>query len=201
MSFQGQLRFAWFAVLIAASGCGGDDGNTAGTGGLTPTGGAAATGGVGGTTGGVGGTTGGTGGMAGMAGTTGGTGATFVPGSPTFSAIFQEVIIATGCNAGGLCHGGTLGQANLLMNDQAGAHAALVGVAAMGMSDPRLMLPNCVDSGMMRVVAGQPDMSLLVKKLEGTMPPCGQPMPPTGPLSAAQVTQIRTWIMNGALND
>jgi hypothetical protein len=180
--------------LALAAGCGGDDGgSTSGTG-AVPAGGATVTGGAGGATGGAGGT-------AGMMGATGGTGGTFVPGSPTFSAIFSEIIQATGCNAGGLCHGGTLGQGNLLLNEQAPSHAALVGVAAMGVTDPRLMLPNCVDSGLMRVVAGQPDTSLLVKKIEGTMPPCGQPMPPTGPLTPAQVMQIRTWIMNGALND
>ncbi len=195
MSGLPRSSLAFAALLLTAGGCGVDDGNPAGTGGLV-TGGVAPTGGMT--------VTAGVSGAAGMAGATGGTGATFVPGSPTFSAIFQEIILADGCNGGGLCHGGTLGQANLLMNDQAGAYAALVGVAAMGMTDPRLMLglPNCVDTGMMRVVAGQPDLSLLMKKVEGAMPPCGTQMPPNPPpLAPEKIAQIRTWIMNGALND
>ena len=160
------------------------------TGGAGPTGGVMPTGG---TTAGAAGT---------MAGATGGTGPTFTPGSPTFTAIFEEIIVGIGCNGGGFCHGGSVGQANLTMHDQASAHAALVGVAAMGMTDPRLMLPNCVDTAMMRVVAGNPDMSLLVKKIESMTPSCGQPMPPNPPLlDAAKVAQVRAWIMNGALND
>jgi hypothetical protein len=55
--------------------------------------------------------------------------------------------------------------------------------------------------GLKRVVPGNPDMSLLVQKVEGTQM-CGTIMPPNPPpLTAAQKMQIRTWIMNGAMND
>jgi hypothetical protein len=60
---------------------------------------------------------------------------------------------------------------------------------------------DCKDSGLKRVVAGDPDMSLLMLKIEG-MQPCGTQMPPNGSmLSAEQIDQIKTWIMNGAMND
>ena len=139
--------------------------------------------------------------VAGMTGMTGGTGATFVPGSPTWGAVFQEIITDKSCSAGPFCHGGALGQGGLAMEDKMTAYTALVGVAAQGVTNPSLMLPNCKDSGLMRVAAGQPDMSLVVKKVEG-MPPCGQTMPPNGPpLGPDQVAQLRAWIMNGAMND
>ena len=64
--------------------------------------------------------------------------------------------------------------------------------------------PHCKDVGMMRVVPGQPDMSLLMKKVEMAVPPCGGPMPPDPmppALTPAQLQQIRTWIMMGAKDD
>lgn len=167
--------------VIAAVACGSDDGNTGGAGGAS---------GVSGTTAATGGT----------AGTTGGTGPTFVPGSPTFTAIFQEIMLPTGCNAGAFCHGGTLGQGSLLLTDQTTAHAALVGVPAMGVLPPPGV--NCADTGLMRVAAGNPDTSLLIQKLAGTQT-CGTPMPPPPAplLDAAKQQQVRIWILNGALND
>jgi len=51
-----------------------------------------------------------------------------------------------------------------------------------------------------RVVPGDPDHSLLYQKLAGH-PPCGDPMPSTGPLSAAQIELVRSWIAAGANND
>jgi hypothetical protein len=138
------------------------------------------------------------GGAGGMAGGAGGMGGGAAPGSPTFSAIFQEIIVGTGCNGGPLCHGGTVG--NLTMNDKMETYAALVGVPAMGMNLNQ-MPPHCADSGLMRVVAGNPDMSLLLQKIEGTQM-CGTAMPPNPPLlTAAQQMQIRMWIANGAMND
>jgi hypothetical protein len=50
------------------------------------------------------------------------------------------------------------------------------------------------------VVPGNPDMSLLYRKLTD-MPPCGSRMPPTGALTAAEIGRFRTWIANGALDD
>jgi hypothetical protein len=45
------------------------------------------------------------------------------------------------------------------------------------------------------VVAGDPDESYLVKKLEGTEQP---QMPPPGPLPTSQIETIRQWIEEGA---
>jgi hypothetical protein len=121
--------------------------------------------------------------------------------SPTFSAIFKGVIVGTGCNGGTLCHAGTVG--NLTMNTKDQAYMALVGVMAMGTNlvDGGMGKPNCVDSGLTRVVPGKPDESLLMKKIEH-MQPCGDPMPPTGVVLAAdKVEQIRSWIAKGAKDD
>lgn len=151
-------------------------------------GGMAAPGGSGGAAAGAGG--GAAGGGAGMGAT----------GAPTFSAIFEEIIAGTGCNGGPTCHSGPAA-GMLIMNNKAEAYTALIDQPAMGMN----LLGggmHCKDSGLKRVVAGQPDMSLLYKKISMTMPPCGMPMPPSPPLlTAAQQMQVRTWIMNGAMNN
>jgi hypothetical protein len=75
----------------------------------------------------------------------------------------------------------------------------LVGVMAMGMNTMGGMT-NCVDSGLMRVKAGDPDNSLLVQKVSGS-PPCGIAMPPGGMIKPENLTLLRTWIQNGANND
>lgn len=138
-----------------------------------------------------------------MAGMGGSGGSAAMPGAPTWTAIWTEIIQATGCNGGISCHqGNAAGMLPLPTKDI--AYMNLVGKAAMGVNPPMSMLPNCKDSGLMRVVPGQPDMSLLVKKVEMTMPSCGGPMPPGNPpmlLPMAQQQQIRQWIMNGAMNN
>ncbi len=64
----------------------------------------------------------------------------------------------------------------------------------------------CADAGFIRVVKGQPDMSLLLLKLEPN-PPCGQRMPRAiGDASAmylddAEVERVRRWIEEGANNN
>ena len=131
---------------------------------------------------------------------TGGTGApAFVPGSPTFSAVFNEVILAK-CG-GPFCHGGQI--STLKMSIQQDTYDALINVPAMAMNTTAAMV-NCADTGLMRVVPGDPDNSLFVQKLEATMDdqPCGTPMPPPpNVLDAALIAQVRMWIANGALND
>lgn len=54
-----------------------------------------------------------------------------------------------------------------------------------------------------RVMAGNPDGSFLIAKLDGTQDTtaCGQRMPIGVPLSADQIALFRTWITNGALMD
>jgi hypothetical protein len=52
-----------------------------------------------------------------------------------------------------------------------------------------------------RVVAGDPDASYLVRKIEDAVGIQGTAMPPGNPLSADQVQLVRDWIAAGALND
>lgn len=117
-------------------------------------------------------------------------------GAPAWSAIFRDIIVAKGCQGASLCHGGQAGK--LMMTTRAAAYDNLVGKAAMGMSAGR---PSCVDSGLMRVVPGDPDNSLLMQKVRGTHS-CGDLMPPNPPMLAqAELDQIQMWIMLGAPND
>jgi outer membrane protein assembly factor BamB len=119
-------------------------------------------------------------------------------GDPTFSAVYKEIIVGAGCAGSAICHGGDNG--HLVMNDKAGAYAALVGIDAMGENLVPNMGRDCKSSGLKRVVKGEPDQSLLVKKLEGTQP-CGLAMPFGMKLSDMQINQVRSWIQNGANDD
>ena len=85
------------------------------------------------------------------------------------------------------------------MNEQQATYDALVRVAAMGMS-PNVGTSDCLDSGLVRVVPGDPANSLLMQMLEGTQT-CGTQMPPGGQLPAEVIGQVRAWIANGAAND
>jgi alcohol dehydrogenase (cytochrome c) len=107
---------------------------------------------------------------------------------PTWSAVYQA-IVQRGCNGGTTCHSGTLA-GQLQMTTAAQAYSALVSVPAMG--------APCSSSGLQRVAPNDPDRSLLVQKLEAAMPVCGEHMPPGGMIPAAQLTQLRTWIEQGA---
>jgi outer membrane protein assembly factor BamB len=128
-----------------------------------------------------------------------GGGMTTPSGSPTFSAVFQEVIVGPGCNGQPACHASAAG-GGLDMRTKDVAYSSLVGVAAMGM-DPAGGAQQCADSGLQRVTPGNPDASLLVQKIEHTQP-CGGPMPSAAEtLPAAQLQQVRAWIANGAAND
>jgi outer membrane protein assembly factor BamB len=119
------------------------------------------------------------------------------PDMPTFSAVYQNVIVAKGCNGAALCHGGESG--NLLMKDRDSSYQALVGVDAMGTSTPGTNA-DCKDSGLKRVEPGKPDDSLLMRKLLGTQP-CGTEMPPGGKLDDAGIALVRAWIEQGAQDD
>jgi hypothetical protein len=133
--------------------------------------------------------------MGGMGGT-GGMAPTF---EPKWSAIYPEIITAKGCSQGAQCHGGAGGMLN--MSDAATAYAALVGVAAMGVLPGA---PNCSESGLTRVVPGDPDNSLLVQKLSNTQT-CGTQMPPGGPqggtFGPGQLEAVKAWIAAGAPNN
>jgi len=111
-------------------------------------------------------------------------------GEPTFSAVYDEIIVGEGCTTP-LCHGGGAGGLSLTTRD--GAYAALVGAAPAG--------PFCNTSGLLLVQAGDPDASLLWHKVSTREPPCGDPMPISAMLAAEQVEQIREWIARGAPDD
>jgi hypothetical protein len=199
------------ALALACDDGGGGDGGTGGGGGMGGGGGAAGmagmAGGTGGTTGGAGGMTGGAGGMTGGAGgmtggaggMTGGMGGMPAPLEPKFSSIYLNVLKPS-CNSGFTCHTGTF--TTLDMSTMEGAYTALYNTAAMSTNVlMREGATDCADSGLLRVVPNDPAMSLLVQKLEQTQT-CGVEMPPnSAPIEAAKLAAIRTWIMNGAMND
>jgi hypothetical protein len=137
-----------------------------------------------------------TGGSAAAAGGAGGSSA----GASSFTRVYEEVFVPVGCGAAGACHRGP-GGGKLDLTDKATSFKSLVGVMAMGMSAPTPPTPNCSESGLMRVKAGDPANSLLVSKLESTMPKCGQQMPPGGPVDAGQLKLVKDWIMAGAKDD
>jgi hypothetical protein len=123
--------------------------------------------------------------------------------APTFTRVFQEVLVDKGC-AGELCHGS--GQGGLSMDDRADAYASLVGVSAAG--------PSCMASGKMRVQPFMPDASLLLEKMSQPMPSCGDMMPigaklapncivddPSACNTAEELQLVRDWIAAGALDD
>lgn len=56
------------------------------------------------------------------------------------------------------------------------------------------------DAGFMRVLAGDPDNSYLIQKLEGTASGGGI-MPPGGALPQTSIDTIRQWITDGAIDD
>lgn len=96
------------------------------------------------------------------------------------------------CNTGG-CHGFTT-QGDLDMSTKQTAYDNLVGMSAEG--------GECAGSGLLRVEAGSPDTSLLVRKLEeeaGIGDTCGDGMPQSGgALTTAQIDAVRSWIDAGA---
>ncbi|MCX5746640.1 MAG: hypothetical protein NT062_29540 [Proteobacteria bacterium] len=71
--------------------------------------------------------------------------------------------------------------------DQATAYTALVGMPSTG----------AMCQGLVLVTPGDPDASLWFQKFFD--PPCGDRMPLAGAkLNAAQLDQVRTWILEGA---
>ena len=135
---------------------------------------------------------GGAGGRGGAAGNSGAAGGEAAGALTGFAAIHRD-ILAPRC-AGPVCHSSNMtgGSLNVSAGNASAVRTALVNMPATG--------SECASSGMSLVVPGQPDMSLLYRKLVD-MPPCGTRMPPTGPLDAAELDRIRTWIENGALNN
>jgi mono/diheme cytochrome c family protein len=114
--------------------------------------------------------------------------------APTFSSI-QRDIFENGDSAGRVpciqCHnpGGRLFTGGLDLT-AASAYASLVGVASRD------------KPGAIRVVAGDPENSYLIHKLEGRAGIVGSRMPRVGPtLTDGQIQIIERWIALGARND
>jgi outer membrane protein assembly factor BamB len=112
---------------------------------------------------------------------------------PPSWAVIQANVVGPTC---GGCHGGNGGLSGLSGCNT--GYAAIVGV-------PSTELPT-----MNRVQAGDPTMSYLMLKLDGTQHTydaqctggsCQAQMPLGGQLSQGVRDAIRTWIMNGAAND
>jgi hypothetical protein len=100
--------------------------------------------------------------------------------SPTPSSLSTD-LFAGACNTSG-CHGGSSAAAALdLSREQVAEQLVQRGAG------------TC--DGWLLVAPGDPDASLLVRKLEGNVPEgCGDPMPPTGGLPAELVRCVRDWI-------
>lgn len=106
------------------------------------------------------------------------------PFAATFSAI-QDSVFATRCTS---CHSG-VGAPEGLSLDAASSYAMLVGVA------------STQDNTILRVAAGNPGASYLIRKLEGTTA-TGARMPPSGPaLAQAEIDVVRQWVTDGAMDD
>ena len=115
---------------------------------------------------------------------------------PTWTRVWEEVVVGTGCNGNATCHAADTG--GLQLTDKNASYTALVGVPAMGTNVSDTGNMNCVDSGLTRVVAGNADESLLQQKLEDKQT-CGGPMPPVGDLlDQEKVALVRAWIEAGA---
>jgi hypothetical protein len=113
----------------------------------------------------------------------------------TWTEVSTKVITPVSCG-GPLCHTLTAGGFTLGTSDQ--LYGELVNAKASG----KFCGPNGPDGGtsLDRVKPGDPDNSLLYLKL-AQRPPCGDPMPSTGPLDAAKIEIVRSWIAAGAKKD
>lgn len=113
---------------------------------------------------------------------------------PTFASI-QNDIFSAGDSSGRVactnCHNAIGGRFNGLDLSPAVSYANLVGVGSRG------------KPGAIRVVAGDPENSYLIHKLEGRPGIVGLRMPFSGPpfLTDGQILVIKRWIELGARND
>lgn len=112
---------------------------------------------------------------------------------PTWTSLYENVVLP---RCGRSCHapGSEETEFNMLdLSERGLAYANLVGVDGMG--------SFCSGMGT-RVVAGDPDASLLYQKLSQEDPACGSRMPQGGdPLPTPVLEAFRAWIQAGALDD
>ena len=116
--------------------------------------------------------------------------------TPTFSELYTA-LLGPSC-ASAFCHGTPVG-GMLVMANRDVAYQGLVDQPAAGVSLVEGGI-DCATTGLIRVVPGQPEMSLLYLKLMSP-PPCGDQMPVAQLLTADQIEQIRLWIAAGALDN
>jgi hypothetical protein len=112
---------------------------------------------------------------------------------PTFSSIQSEIFEngdSSGRPACTQCHNAVGSLFNLLNLTSGVAYANLVGVSSR------------FKPGAVRVIAGDPENSYLIHKLEGRSGIVGVQMPMNGPyLTDGQILVIKRWIELGARND
>jgi len=108
-----------------------------------------------------------------------------VASGATFSDI-QASVFTPSC-ATSTCHAGAAPAAGLNL-EAANSYTMLVGIQ------------SGQDPAFMRVLAGSPDNSYLIQKLEGTASGGGI-MPPSGALPQSSIDMIRQWITDGAIDD
>lgn len=94
------------------------------------------------------------------------------------SDVYPVITASCSCHVAGA-------PADLAMPDAGTAYANLVGVA------------SSQEPGSSRVAAGDPAASYIVQKIQGTAS-TGDPMPPSGSLSAADEALVLDWIEAGA---
>lgn len=117
---------------------------------------------------------------------TGGTGGRTVKDNPSFASDVVEIFVRRGCTEVG-CHGSAQGGLTLSATASV-SYANLVNVTSPA-------------SGEVRVIPGDAQNSYLVKKLEGRQS-VGAQMPLGGAaLDNTDLTNIRRWIDQGALNN
>lgn len=110
---------------------------------------------------------------------------TTLPPFATWTEVHSVLTVkCVSCHGGGMAMGGLGG-----LDDSAAGYAALVGTAAVACPGNTL------------VVAGEPDSSYIVEKLEQSAPECGSQMPTGGSMTSGELAAIRSWISGGALND
>ena len=109
------------------------------------------------------------------------------PPAPTLTQLQADIFtpICSGCHTG--VGAGLPGVQNLTAGN---TYASIVGVISI--EDPTLK----------RVSPSDPDNSYLVRKIQGSAGIVGVQMPASGgPLTQAQIDEVRAWIAAGALNN
>lgn len=111
-------------------------------------------------------------------------------GGPTLTEVQTQVFTRSCATAG--CHKNTTATSTDAaegLDLEKDTFAKLVGVASVQAPAKKL------------VVAGDPDNSYLIEKMEKMNPPSGTQMPPTGALPVADLELVRGWIASGAPNN